>query len=167
MKGSYQIDKRIVLFGLFSLPVIVVAVISLIVNSQPIYTNSKADEMQKVQMVTPTPSLPKQITCLVPRPGTQNSIALHIEKGATFVPSLPLQIFAVQPASVQYLSLVEMIPSDSTTAVTTVRTNLIEKGGLIRFVAIQGDTAGFSETGSDLNVRIQSLARSCHSLVLE
>lgn len=161
------IDKRIAIFALFAVPVILVAAISYYAGSQSVTSNSKASEMKSQEIISPTPATTQQFTCLVPREvASSKTVELYAEKSNAYIQSQPVQIYAVGPVTIQYLSLVEIIPAGNM-PLTSIRESLLDKGALTRFVGIQGDTSAMSVAGSSMQQQAMAAARQCQSLVLE
>lgn len=170
MKG-FRLDKRVVIFSLFSLPIIMVLLISYVVNSQPLYEGSKAKEAPEGTGITPTVTsapLKEKITCLNPQViASKQSVDLLPEQAMPLDMRQPAKIYSVGPASLQYISLVEMPLPTGTGALTSIKTSLVEHGALMRFVAVQGQSEDAAQSGSAFEERLRLTARECQAVVLE
>jgi hypothetical protein len=81
--------------------------------------------------------------------------------------SADLKVYAVGPTSIQYVSLVGIPLPPVSAPVTKIPSSMVEKGALVRFMAIRTDSEIFSLPESDFEERVRLFARECQALVLE
>lgn len=102
MNGTFCIDKRIGYLALFAVPLMILTIFSLMVNSQKITQNSRAE----------TPVAIPVVTILSPTPAP-SSTCLSIVEGELSIPesvnnNQPLQIYGLKENRVVYLALLDL-----------------------------------------------------------
>lgn len=112
MNGTFCIDKRIGYLTLFAVPLMVLTVLSLIINSQKVTQNSRAE----------TPAATSFVTALSPTLVPSSSTCLTIVGGEWNIPKnvnneIPLQVYGLKENRVFYLALLNLItPQKETSA---------------------------------------------------
>lgn len=166
--NAFKLDRRIIIFSLFALPVVFIALISLIVNSQPIYEGSKASEVSSSSAPVPTVTVtPRKTACLAPKllPGTK-TVQLYQAADSGFDKNEPVSVFSVEPSAARYQSLISPPLPDTKLPVGIVSTDNLEKGGFVKFVGIQGIVDTAPQVGSSFEQELRQAVRDCQVLVL-
>lgn len=111
MNGTFCIDKRIGYLALFAVPLMVLTVFSLMINSQKVTQNSRAE----------TPAVIPYVTILSPTPAP-SSICLTIVGGEWSIPesvnnNQRLKVYGLNENGVLYLTLLNLNVTRKYTAI--------------------------------------------------
>lgn len=111
MNGTFCIDKRIGYLALFAVPLVILTVFSLIINSQKVTQYSRAE----------TPAVTPYVTVLSPTP-TPSNTCLTIAGSEWSIPDSvnndqPLKVYGLNENGVLYLALLNLNVTRKYTAI--------------------------------------------------
>jgi hypothetical protein len=102
MQGAFCIDRRIGYLALFAVPLVILTVFSLLVNSQKVTQNSRAE----------TPAATPFVAIVSPPPPSSSSCLTLAHRRwnlpGNLIRELPLRVYGLMGGKVSYLALINL-----------------------------------------------------------